>query len=104
MIWFDWVVLLTVVLTVLVSLCQPKVFEASDFGSHPLFSVAQGGVDLQQVSMAAWGQGSKVTSSLPYFICQKVALTQVLNDMKISSHLLSVKFSIQPHTYSVLFW
>ncbi|XP_054866579.1 poly(rC)-binding protein 2-like isoform X4 [Amphiprion ocellaris] len=24
------------------------VFEASDFGSHPLFSVAQGGVDLQQ--------------------------------------------------------
>ncbi|KAI3370166.1 hypothetical protein L3Q82_024451 [Scortum barcoo] len=25
-----------------------QVFEASDFGSHPLFSVAQGGVDLQQ--------------------------------------------------------
>ncbi|KAF0034697.1 hypothetical protein F2P81_012455 [Scophthalmus maximus] len=25
-----------------------KVFEASDFGSHPLFSVTQGGVDLQQ--------------------------------------------------------
>ncbi|CAL8400861.1 unnamed protein product [Arctogadus glacialis] len=25
-----------------------QVFEASDFGSHPLFSMAQGGVDLQQ--------------------------------------------------------
>ncbi|KAK9529706.1 hypothetical protein VZT92_013782 [Zoarces viviparus] len=34
-----------------------QVFEASDFGSHPLFSVAQGGMDLQQVSMAAWGLG-----------------------------------------------
>uniref|UniRef100_A0A3Q1HTI3 K Homology domain-containing protein n=1 Tax=Anabas testudineus TaxID=64144 RepID=A0A3Q1HTI3_ANATE len=30
-----------------------QVFEASDFGSHPLFSMAQGGVDLQQVSMLA---------------------------------------------------
>lgn len=47
------------VLTDCVSLCRLKVFEASDFGSHPLFSVAQGGVDLQQVSMAAWGQGSR---------------------------------------------
>uniref|UniRef100_A0A667WT76 Poly(rC) binding protein 4 n=1 Tax=Myripristis murdjan TaxID=586833 RepID=A0A667WT76_9TELE len=37
-----------------------QVFEAADFGSHPLFSVAQGGVDLQQVSMAAWGQGSRL--------------------------------------------
>lgn len=49
---FDEFGALTVVLTLLVSLCV-KVFEASDFGSHPLFSVAQGGVDLQQVSMAA---------------------------------------------------
>lgn len=48
-----------------VSLCRLKVFEASDFGSHPLFSVAQGAVDLQQVSMAAWGQGSGVEG---YFI------------------------------------
>lgn len=28
-----------------------KVFEASEFGSHPLFSVAQGALDLQQVSI-----------------------------------------------------
>ncbi|XP_049442292.1 poly(rC)-binding protein 4 isoform X2 [Epinephelus fuscoguttatus] len=31
-----------------VLLAGNQVFEASDFGSHPLFSVAQGGVDLQQ--------------------------------------------------------
>ncbi|XP_076003486.1 poly(rC)-binding protein 4 [Genypterus blacodes] len=31
-----------------VMLAGNQVFEASDFGSHPLFSVAQGGVDLQQ--------------------------------------------------------
>uniref|UniRef100_A0A8C7Y088 Poly(rC) binding protein 4 n=1 Tax=Oryzias sinensis TaxID=183150 RepID=A0A8C7Y088_9TELE len=30
-----------------------QVFEASDFGSHPLFSMVQGGVDLQQVSISA---------------------------------------------------
>ncbi|XP_078105611.1 poly(rC)-binding protein 4-like [Sander vitreus] len=31
-----------------VLLAGNQVFEASDFGSHPLFSVAQGGVDMQQ--------------------------------------------------------
>ncbi|KAM3621874.1 uncharacterized protein V6R79_017305 [Siganus canaliculatus] len=31
-----------------VLLAGNQVFEASDFGSHPLFSVAQGGLDLQQ--------------------------------------------------------
>ncbi|GLD67227.1 poly(rC)-binding protein 4, partial [Lates japonicus] len=31
-----------------VLLAGNQVFEASDFGSHPLFSVAQGGMDLQQ--------------------------------------------------------
>ncbi|TKS71920.1 Poly(rC)-binding protein 3 [Collichthys lucidus] len=31
-----------------VLLAGNQVFEASDFGSHPLFSMAQGGVDLQQ--------------------------------------------------------
>lgn len=28
-----------------------KVFESSEFGSHPLLSVSQGGLDLQQVSI-----------------------------------------------------
>lgn len=32
-------------------ICLPKVFETSEFASHPLFSVAQGGLDLQQVSI-----------------------------------------------------
>uniref|UniRef100_A0A3B3BBE8 Poly(rC) binding protein 4 n=1 Tax=Oryzias melastigma TaxID=30732 RepID=A0A3B3BBE8_ORYME len=30
-----------------------QVFEAADFGSHPLFSLAQGGMDLQQVSLSS---------------------------------------------------
>lgn len=64
------------VLTVLVSLCRLKVFEASDFGSHPLFSVTQGGVDLQQVSMAAWGARVKGHC----IICQHGAVTPALKD------------------------
>ena len=66
-----------------VSLCRLKVFEASDFGSHPLFSVAQGGMDLQQVSMAAGGPGTQL-----YFICQQDTLTQALkgvNSLELQS-------------------
>uniref|UniRef100_A0A3P9IEC4 Poly(rC) binding protein 4 n=1 Tax=Oryzias latipes TaxID=8090 RepID=A0A3P9IEC4_ORYLA len=38
-----------------------QVFEASDFGSHPLFSMVQGGVDLQQLIGSIIGrQGSKI--------------------------------------------
>lgn len=60
----------TVVMTC-VSLWRLKVFEASDFGSHPLFSVAQGGVDLQQVSTAAWGRtGARASSSRPEPLCE----------------------------------
>ncbi|MEQ2284637.1 hypothetical protein AMECASPLE_023602 [Ameca splendens] len=36
-----------------VLLAGNQVFEASDFGSHPLFSLAQGGLDLQQELKAA---------------------------------------------------
>lgn len=32
-------------------ICLFKVFETSEFASHPLFSMTQGGLDLQQVSI-----------------------------------------------------
>ncbi|KAM7421816.1 hypothetical protein PAMA_010055 [Pampus argenteus] len=48
-----------------VLLAGNQVFEASDFGSHPLFSVAQGGVDLQQVRVEANSQTTSQELLIP---------------------------------------
>lgn len=55
-----------------------KVFEASEFGSHPLFSVAQGALDLQQVSIMLITDVRRATS-LPlhhngYFVSRNASM------------------------------
>lgn len=43
-------------LVLTVSVSRPKVLETLDVATHPLFSVGQGGVDLQQVCVTSRGQ------------------------------------------------
>lgn len=46
-----------------VSVSRLKVLETLDVASHPLFSVGQGGVDLQQVRVTSRGQQRAVSLS-----------------------------------------
>uniref|UniRef100_A0A8C6UMK8 Poly(rC) binding protein 4 n=1 Tax=Neogobius melanostomus TaxID=47308 RepID=A0A8C6UMK8_9GOBI len=86
-----------------VLLAGNQVFEASDFGSHPLFSVAQGGVDLQQTYalQSHYGIPHTELAKLHQLSMQQQGLgpisqaaTQVLSGVEASSQTTSQELLI----------